>query len=187
MFEVTATVPAVTLMAPENVFVPERVSVPVPCFVIPPVPDPLSLLITPENVVEVLSPPTVNWVLCSISIVPAPAIDPTVSSLLVSNNAPDATVNAVVFGNEPVKFKVPPLTVVLPVKEFVPARTKVPLSSLITPPVLAIGSETVIVLLAVSKVKSPVPVKEFPELTLNVISSELAAIVAFPSRVIRPE
>ena len=60
MFEVTATVPAVTLMAPENVFVPERVNVPVPCFVIPPVPDPLLLLKTPENVVEVLSPPTVT-------------------------------------------------------------------------------------------------------------------------------
>lgn len=77
-----ANVPADTVTAPEKVLFPERVKVPVPCLTIPPVPKPAPLLwITPEKVVEVLSPPTVNTVLCSTSIVPPPAIEPIVSSL----------------------------------------------------------------------------------------------------------
>ena len=48
LLAVTAKVPAATVVAPENVLVPESVKVPVPCFVIPPVPVPELLLRTPE-------------------------------------------------------------------------------------------------------------------------------------------
>ena len=63
LLAVTAKVPAATVVAPENVLVPESVKVPVPCFVIPPVPVPELLLRTPEKTVEELFPPTVNCVL----------------------------------------------------------------------------------------------------------------------------
>ena len=69
----------------------------------------------------------------------------------------------------------------------VPANTKSPLSTLVIFPDIAIGSETIIVLEEVSNVKLPVPAKELPELTSNVILFELAAIVAAPSNVINPE
>ena len=76
LLAVTAIVPEATVTPPEKVLLPDNVKVPVPCLVIPPVPVPELLWIIPEKIVEELSPPTVNWDLCSMSSVPAPAIDP---------------------------------------------------------------------------------------------------------------
>ena len=69
-------IPALINVAPVYVFAPDKVKVPVPVFVKAIAPAP----ITPEKVVELLSPPHVKvGVPDELLIIPAPAIDPTVS------------------------------------------------------------------------------------------------------------
>ena len=134
MFEVTAKVPLLTVTAPPNVLLPDNVRVPVPCFVIPPLELLPSLWITPENVVEELSPPTVKISLFIISIVPAPEIDPMVSETLTSRVAPEETVTAVLSANLPFTIKVPALTVVSPEWVLTPVKVKVPAPVLVSAP-----------------------------------------------------
>ena len=93
---------------------PDKVKEPVPAFVKAPVPVPSSLWIVPEKIVDELSPPTVRTSLLVISIVPAPAIEPTVSELLISKIAPLSTVTAVLSDKVPERVKVPSLIVVVP-------------------------------------------------------------------------
>jgi hypothetical protein len=78
------SVPALTVVVPVYVFAPDRVIVPVPVLVRLLDGDPSPLLMTPENVVEALLPPTVKvsappYTLSPIFAVPAPARDPIVS------------------------------------------------------------------------------------------------------------
>ena len=70
----TDNVPPSIRVGPLYVFAPLSVSVPLPDFLIPPVPD-----FTPEYVVFVFRPPLVNSELPRL-IAPDPSIDPTVSS-----------------------------------------------------------------------------------------------------------
>ena len=60
------------------------------------------------------------------SSVPAPAIDPIVSSPLVSNVAPDETVTAWVSFNEPDKTTLPSVIARVPECVFVPDKIKSP-------------------------------------------------------------
>jgi hypothetical protein len=72
---VTSIRPSFSNIIPENVFAPERVSVPDPCFSKSPVPE-----MTPENAVDVLSPPAFS-VLVPNAMSPDPAMEPTVRLL----------------------------------------------------------------------------------------------------------
>ena len=91
LFTAATSVPTVTFVAPPYVLLPERVKVPIPCFVRPPVP-----LITPEKMVEELSPPAVRMPVPSVTL-PAPASEPIVSlKLFRLNVAPPTTVRALV-------------------------------------------------------------------------------------------
>ena len=92
----TDTVPAEIVSVPVNVLLPVKVKVPAPALVKPPVSE-----ITPENVVDVASPPAVRVPEPSV-IEPAPAIEPTVSvTSFRSNVAPESTVTAVVSERRP--------------------------------------------------------------------------------------
>lgn len=64
-------------------------------------------------------------------IVPAPAIDPTVSVASKSYVAPLATVTAVLSDKVPVAFKVPALIVVAPEYVFAPVKVNVPVPALV--------------------------------------------------------
>ena len=78
---------------------------------------PLVPEMTPENVVEVLSPPAVNTPAPKVML-PAPAMDPTVSELPFRLNvAPGATVTEEVFGSKlpAPSCNVPALIFVVPV------------------------------------------------------------------------
>ena len=70
----TVSVPASIRVGPLYVLDPLNVSVPLPLFLFPPVPE-----ITPENVVFAFRPPLVSSELPRL-IAPDPSIDPTVSS-----------------------------------------------------------------------------------------------------------
>ena len=85
---------------------PESVKVPVPTFVKLPV-----LLITPLKVVSVVVPAVRLPVKVML---PAPAIESTVSSAPTIYVAPASTVTAVLLDKVPVTFKVPAETVVVP-------------------------------------------------------------------------
>ena len=92
----TDTVPAEIVKVPVKVLLPVRVSVPEPALVKPPVSE-----ITPENVVDDVSPPAVNVPEPSV-IEPAPAMEPTVSVMSFrSNVASESTVTAVVSAKRP--------------------------------------------------------------------------------------
>src|SRR5262249_57826949 len=90
------SVPALIVVVPVEVLVPVSVNVPVPTLVrlvaaAPP------FWITPENVVDVLSPPVVSVLLLALPLVtvPAPASEPIVSlKLLRASVAPEAIVKA---------------------------------------------------------------------------------------------
>src|SRR5438067_2331610 len=105
-------VPLPIVVPPEKVFAPDKVSVPVPVLTRPPVP-----LITPENVVEAFVPPLVS-ANDPRSMLPAPAMEPTVSAAAVSCRvAADDTLTAVVSASEllPASASVPAETFVAPV------------------------------------------------------------------------
>ena len=89
---------------------PESVKVPVP--VLARVPEPLMM---PLIVVLLLRPPLVKVTPEPITILPAPAIEPTVSVVLMLYVAPPATVMAVVSAKVPETVSVPALIVVVPV------------------------------------------------------------------------
>jgi hypothetical protein len=128
--------------------------------------DPFS--ITPENVVEVPSLPVVSTGVLDpleLLIVPPPAIDPTVGlKLNRSKTAPPLTVNAVDVGNALLapNCKVPPLTVVVPIYVFTLLRINVPepllvkLPPVITPDTCPSFNPTVVAVLVVLIVISPV-------------------------------
>ena len=92
-------------------FVPDRVKVPLPVFVNPPAPES-----TPLYVVLVLAPPAVS-VNPPFTMLPAPAIDPTVSAPPRVKVAPPATLNAEasVILSAALVVKPPALMVVAPV------------------------------------------------------------------------
>ena len=75
------------------------------------------LLITPEKVVDELSPPTVKFPLSSISIVPVPSIEPTVIVFVVFNSkvVPEVISTTVELDNAPPadNLNVPSLIVLL--------------------------------------------------------------------------
>ena len=105
---------------------PVKVREPDPTFVNAPAPS-----ITPENSVSEPSLPADKVWLEAILIVPAPAIDPTVSVASKSYVAPLATVIAVLSDNVPVAFKVPALIVVAPEYVFAPVKVNVPVPALV--------------------------------------------------------
>ena len=107
---VTFNIPALIVVAPVYVFVPLKVKVPDPTFVNAPAPSN-----TPENSVVELSLPADKVWLEAMLIVPAPAIDQTVSVASKSYVAPLATVTAVLSDNVPVTVNVPAEIVVVPV------------------------------------------------------------------------
>ena len=105
---------------------PVKVREPDPTFVNAPVPSN-----TPENSVSEPSLPADKVWLEAMLIVPAPAIDPTVSVASKSYVAPLATVIAVLSDNVPVAFKVPALIVVAPEYVFAPVKVNVPVPALV--------------------------------------------------------
>ena len=111
-FDPTPSVPALSAVPPEYELAPESVSVPLPILARPPLPD-----IVPENVVLVLSVPTVRVAAPSVT-APAPASEPIVWLKLARFNvAPLATVKALKGAKVLVApaCKVPALTLVAPV------------------------------------------------------------------------
>src|SRR3990167_6928237 len=104
-------VPALIVVAPVYVLAPDKVNTPLPAFVKLPV-----SLMTPENVVELASPPAVN-VPDPNNTLPLPANDPIVSEISFKSNVPLApTVIAVESASlpEPLNCNVPALIVVVP-------------------------------------------------------------------------
>src|SRR3990167_4071485 len=104
-------VPALIVVAPVYVLAPDKVNTPLPAFVKLPV-----SLMTPENVVELASPPAVNVPEPS-NTLPLPASEPIVSETSFKSKMPLApTVTAVASGNRqlPLNCKVPPVTPVVP-------------------------------------------------------------------------
>ena len=119
----SVTVPTFTFVAPLYEFVPPSVSVPVPFFVMPPIPPAV-----PVNEVEVLSPPAMS-VPAPSKRFPAPASEPTVSvRSFRSSVAPEEMVTALAFGSVSVapRRSVPALIVVVPVYAFAPEMRTVP-------------------------------------------------------------
>ena len=108
-----AKVPALTVVLPVKVLVPDNVSVPAPTLVKPPVPP-----IAPANVVLFASP-AVKVLLLRVTVVPdKPAKEPTVSSALSAKVAPDVpktTAPVLAMALPPDKASMPALTVVVPV------------------------------------------------------------------------
>ena len=82
--------------------------------------------ITPEKVVEVPSPPETRRRVFAKLMVPAPAIDPTVSLEETLYEAPLETFTAVLSDKYPVTSNVPEVTLVDPVALFVPDKVNTP-------------------------------------------------------------
>ena len=136
----SASVPVFTFVAPVNEFVPPSVSVPVPFFVMPPLPPAV-----PVNEVEVLSPPAMS-VPAPRRRLPAPASEPTVSvRSFMSSVAPAETVTALAFGSVSVapSRSVPALIVVAPVNVFAPEMSTVPVVFFVSPTLPASAAVTV--------------------------------------------
>ena len=134
-----------------------NVKVPLPALTILPfVPE-----ITPLKVWLLLSP-EVNVLLPRV-ILPAPAIEATVSLTATLYVAPPSTVTAVLSDNrpDPETVKVPALTCVVPVYVFEALKVKVPLPALtrlaVPPPPLAITPDIVLAFASVA-VKAPLSV-----------------------------
>ena len=121
--------PELTVVEPEYEFAPDSVSVPEPVFVMAPVP-----LMTPLKDVLELSPPLVSVAEPSVML-PAPAIEPTVSATSFRLRVP-VTVTAEAFGSEPVPLSamVPAEMVVAPVKSGEPEMVSMPAPVFVRPP-----------------------------------------------------
>ncbi len=135
-------------------FVPERVSVPLPVLVTAP-PEPL---MPPLKLVLVLSPPAVSVLAPSVT-EPAPASDPMVSDAAIFRVAPEATVTAFAstIAVPLFKLRMPADTVVRPVKVLVPDKVMVPLPCLVKAPVPEITPATVVLVLSPPVVRVKVP------------------------------
>ena len=131
--------PADIVVDPVYELLPVKVSVPLPALTILPF-DPE---ITPLKVVLASLPPEVNVLLPRV-ILPAPAIEATVSLTATLYVAPLSTVTAVSsdYRPDPETVNVPALTCVVPVYVFEALKVKVPLPALarfaVPPPPLAI-------------------------------------------------
>src|SRR5437660_1729790 len=100
------------LKLPSSNIDPDNVNAPLPCLTKAPEPP-----ITPEKVLDELSPPTVKVLLTVTMTLPPPASEPTVSLKLPrSNVAPDETVTAdeLVTELSAPSLSVPPLMLVAP-------------------------------------------------------------------------
>ena len=124
--------PPVTSIPPVKVLTPESRRLPVPAFTKLPVPD-----MTPEKVVEVLSPPALSWADPSVTL-PAPAKEPTVSEKPARFQVvPEATETALPSGMTPAapEASAPPVIATPPTKLLAPERVMVPLPCFVKAPV----------------------------------------------------
>src|SRR3990167_1534821 len=165
----TCNVPALIVVPPLYVFAPDKVCVPLPAFTKLPV-----SLITPEKVVELLSPPVVNVPEPKVTL-PAPANEPMVSDTSFKSNVPLApTVIAVESDNrpEPLNCNVPALIVVVPLYVFAAANVNMPVPAFVNPftplitPLKVNVSVLLIVLLASNAI---VPASELVPLLVNAV------------------
>src|SRR3989344_1464675 len=148
---------------------PDNVNVPEPAFTTLPV-----SLITPEKVVDVLSPPAVNVPEPSVTL-PLPASDPMLSEISFKSNVPLApTVMAVESDNlpEPLNCNVPALIVVAPLYVFAAERINVPVSAFVNafaPLIMPLKVNVPVLLIVLLASKAIVPESELVPVLVNAV------------------